>query len=695
MISITRHFNLSKFVDEKETKSLAGALNTEAEAALVRHATYTEVGDATGGTTTTYTASIGDTFEGQISSGGDQDWVAVNLVSGKSYVFWVRGTDGSLLGLSDTTLSVHNSAGVELASNDDASNSIYFSAIQLTATTTGTYYINVGSYGTETGNYALELSNDTFTIDEISTYLTEFDWGARSPLAFSVSTGGTITFNIDALTGAGQQLAEWALGASSMALGITFQRTSAASADIVFDDNQAGAFAGPISYNPVDGEVSQSNVNVGTSWLTTYGTTLDSYSFATYLHEIGHALGLGHAGPYDGSATFGSDNLYLNDSSQITMMSYFSPSDNPHVMGSDVSIVTPMVADLVALHALYGTPTAYVGNTTWGENSNVGGWLETLLGAVFDGNEISTEMYSGNPIGFTIFDTEGTDTLDLGTQTANQVISLVPEAVSSVGGQTNNMAIARGTVIENVIGGAGNDRITGNAVANVLVGGGGKDTVDAGAGNDKVWAGVGDAGNDHLTGGSGNDTLGGGGGNDTGFGGSGTDVIYGGTGNDNLFGEAGSDTIWAGSGSDLVYGGTESDTFGGGQGADTLFAGAGNDVVYALTEADFVQGYDGNDLLFGGDGNDTIIGGGGNDTMYGGGGIDVFVFAVNHGDDSIGGFETLGENVIDLSALNLSGFFGALILDQSANGVVVQTGAGSITLWGTSLAEITSDDFIF
>jgi hypothetical protein len=38
--------------------------------------------------------------------------------------------------------------------------------------------------------------------------------------------------------------------------------------------------------------------------------TIDSYSFQTYVHEIGHALGLGHGGPYNGSASYGLDNLY-------------------------------------------------------------------------------------------------------------------------------------------------------------------------------------------------------------------------------------------------------------------------------------------------------------------------------------------------------------------------------------------------
>ena len=45
-----------------------------------------------------------------------------------------------------------------------------------------------------------------------------------------------------------------------------------------------------------NGIISSAHVNVSTQWLTNYGTTHDTYSFQTYIHEIGHVLGLGHAG---------------------------------------------------------------------------------------------------------------------------------------------------------------------------------------------------------------------------------------------------------------------------------------------------------------------------------------------------------------------------------------------------------------
>ena len=56
--------------------------------------------------------------------------------------------------------------------------------------------------------------------------------------------------------------------------------------------------------------------------------------------------------------------------------------------------------------------------------------------------------------------------------------------------------------MENVIGGAGNDRLVGNGLGNSLRGGGGSDSLLAGAGSDVLYGG---AGNDTLTGGKGND----------------------------------------------------------------------------------------------------------------------------------------------------------------------------------------------
>ena len=90
-------------------------------------------------------------------------------------------------------------------------------------------------------------------------------------------------------------------------------------------------------------------------------------------------------------------------------------------------------------------------------------------------------------------------------------IDLNAEMRSDVGGEINNIAIARGSIIENAIGGSGNDNVTGNGADNALDGGLGNDILSGGAGNDTLIGGVGD---DKLYGGVGTDSLSGGLGSD-------------------------------------------------------------------------------------------------------------------------------------------------------------------------------------
>jgi serralysin len=53
-----------------------------------------------------------------------------------------------------------------------------------------------------------------------------------------------------------------------------------------------------------------------------------------------------------------------------------------------------------------------------------------------------------------------------------------------VSGISGGFTIANGVVIENAVGGAGNDKLTGNAAANKLTGGGGQDTLTGREGAD-------------------------------------------------------------------------------------------------------------------------------------------------------------------------------------------------------------------
>jgi len=211
-------------------------------------------------------------------------------------------------------------------------------------------------------------------------------------------------------------------------------------ADIAFDDNDSGAFS---SSTTSGGTILSSEINVPTAWLQAHGATINGYSFETYIHEIGH--GLGHAGNYNIQPTYGIDSHYLNDSTQATVMSYFNPSENTYIDASFAGVVTPMIAGTLSIQNLYGTGVSTIpGNTIYGANSNLGGYMGALFGQAAGEDAANGTLYAGaESIAFTIFDSGDIDTVDLSWVTVDQAIDLRTEGISNVGGSTGNLIIAR------------------------------------------------------------------------------------------------------------------------------------------------------------------------------------------------------------------------------------------------------------
>lgn len=218
-------------------------------------------------------------------------------------------------------------------------------------------------------------------IADIIAYLTTGFWElvGEEGRSFNISSGDTLTVNINALTLDGQNLARGALEAWSTVSGIKFQFVSHNDAHIIFGDDEPGAFS--YSTTTANGTIIQSYVNVSTEWLSAYGIQLDSYSYTTYIHEIGHALGLGHAGPYNGGHPDSFlDTISLYDSWQVSVMSYINQSENLFTTASYAHPVTPMLADVVAIHKLYGKPDSInAGDTVYGRSANMGGYAEQFF----------------------------------------------------------------------------------------------------------------------------------------------------------------------------------------------------------------------------------------------------------------------------------------------------------------------------
>ena len=128
-----------------------------------------------------------------------------------------------------------------------------------------------------------------------------------------------------------------------------------------------------------------------------------------------------------------------------------------------------------------------------------GGGADTLDGA---GGSDTLNGGAGNDI-LNGGDGEGSDTADYSYVTSGGL------TVTLASASTVALTVAAADVdsligIENIIGGAGNDTLTGDGVANTLFGGDGMDSLAGGAGADVL---AGDAGNDTLSGGTGSDRF--------------------------------------------------------------------------------------------------------------------------------------------------------------------------------------------
>ncbi|MGM3172564.1 serralysin family metalloprotease [Dickeya lacustris] len=211
---------------------------------------------------------------------------------------------------------------------------------------------------------------------------------------------------------------------------------------------------------------------------------INEFGRNTLAHEIGHTLGLFHPGDYDASDGNPGykDVTYAEDTRQFSIMSYWHES----YTGGDFHgyhASAPLLDDIAAIQKLYGANlTTRTGDTVYGFHSN-------------SGRDFYTATDSKTPLVFSVWDAGGNDTFDFSGYADNQRISLISTTLSDVGGLKGNVSIAAGAVIENAIGGSGNDVIVGNVSNN---------RIDGGAGNDVIF---GDGGADILTGGKGKDIF--------------------------------------------------------------------------------------------------------------------------------------------------------------------------------------------
>lgn len=259
------------------------------------------------------------------------------------------------------------------------------------------------------------------------------------------SLSGDNAYRFSPLTATQRSAVRQALATWSAVANLTFTETAGAAA-IAFGTNNQGGISAGYAYYPAE-DATGGLVLFANDDTTNFVPTVGSYGFSTFVHEIGHALGLKHPGNYNAGGG-GTEGPYLPAAEDNTAYSIMSYNDGPALPTS--SSWEPSIYDIVTIQYLYGANTAAApGNDSY-----------SLTPSLFN----------------TIWDPNGNNTLDGSAQAQSLKLDLRGGTFSYVGG-TMATALAFGTRIVAARGGSGNDTITLNDLGDTVDAGGGFDTV--------------------------------------------------------------------------------------------------------------------------------------------------------------------------------------------------------------------------
>jgi Ca2+-binding RTX toxin-like protein len=298
------------------------------------------------------------------------------------------------------------------------------------------------------------------------------------------------------------------------------------------------------------------------------------------------------------------------------------------------------------------------------------------------------------------------------------------------GGDGNDLVLG-GTGFDTLRGGAGNDTLSGDVGDDAFDGGTGIDTVTYASATGAVtaWLGAGGSGAEgydtysaieQLVGSAFGDVLTGYLGEDTLWGGAGDDALAGAEANDSLLGEAGNDVLDGGEGNDSLAGGAGNDTYHVDAVGDLVVEGANAGIDLVSSRVSYVLGANlenlrladdwsldgtGNTLantFFAGSGNNVLNGGTGTDTVsyaYAASGITAWLALTGaqatggSGSDTYASIENLAGSAFN-DVLKGNGL--ANVLDGAAGADALNGGAGNDTLLGGADDDVldgsTGDD---
>ena len=488
-----------------------------------------------------------------------------------------------------------------------------------------------------------ESSTISYSFPELgSLFLTEYS-SAQEPYT------GFEALTVAQRLGVRQALAEWASVAN-----VTFVEVAEPYSSGVIRLGQSSAPYTAWSYLPSSRETGGDiwfgyNYNYDNPHWQTYA----DYAYHIMIHELGHALGLKHPGqysdsdvaPYAGTAT---------DALQYSVMSYISyPGAGLNVYPGSASYPqTPMMNDIAAIQYIYGANFNHNSDDTvysFSPSDTV------IFRTIWDGNGVDTYDASAYSTGVSLQLAPGL----WSTLESNQLADL-GNGVKAPGSVANALLYAGDprSLIENAVGGSGDDSLRGNVTDNQLTGGAGSDQIWGGSGGDDLLMDDSGANMFWWTSGEGNDAI-------VSSGKGSALLLYGFAFTERRYAFSPEGHFWLGQVNHADYvtvsnwvgaaaenriqsfvfkedGTYKAIAWNAGGNIEVLLDSAAyrevqvNDLECIDTSNARLGGTSGADRIKGGDGNDDIWGGmGGNDRLTGGLGSDTYWFTEDNGADTI------------------------------------------------------------
>ena len=459
-------------------------------------ATVTEMmmQDAAASIETSYTMAVGDTFNGNLSSPADSDWVGIELEAGTTYVINLsgRGTGGAEA--EDTVLILRDAKGGMIAMNDDIKSvgnaqgpANLNSSLRFTAEADGTYYIDASSYNripgsNNSGTYSISVVALDLPADIEGTELNEKINGTDGAESI-LGGGGDDTIN---------------------AMGGDDEVDGGSGNDLIIGGPGGDMLKGGAGEDTISYEYSPMGVTLNLRSGSASGGDAEGDELGA---DIENVQGSMHDDDISGSrganklwGLGGNDSLFGDKSAD----ELYGGVGDDNLDGGDGDDT---------LEGGYGADTL-----TGGEDDDTVSYASSMMG-------VTVRLHSQQAMGG---DAEG----DVWGDTVT-ITYMLPN-------EDGELQEHEETVPDFV-------HLTGSNMADILAGDSRDNTIMGMGGDDKIYGGPG-GGDDVLNGGGGDDML---------FGGHGNDDLHGGGGADMLNGGPGDDTFYGGLGSDMIYAGSE------------------------------------------------------------------------------------------------------------------------------------------